>query len=182
MLQQAGYSFSVIASAAEEEHDATREPEHLVTGNALLKAAEVAASRPDDTVIGADTLVYLDREPLGKPADHTQARAMLLRLSGVTHRVITGVAVVARSSAIEHCFAETTLVTFRHLDEAGIDDYLALIDPLDKAGGYAAQDGGEKIIASIAGSFQNVVGLPIDRLAEELQALGLGRHVPGQSR
>jgi len=181
LLEEAGYSFRVVPSAAEEEHDAGRDPELLVTGNALLKAAEVAAAHPAETVIGADTLVYLDREPLGKPADYAEARAMLGRLSGNTHRVITGVAVLAGDRGIEHCFAETTEVTFRCLDAAAIDDYLASIEPLDKAGAYAAQDGGERIIASVSGSFRNVVGLPIARLGRELQALGLGGHVPAQA-
>ena len=182
MLEKAGYDIRVVPSMAEEEHDANLDPEVLVTRNALLKATEVAASRPADTVIGADTLVYLGSEPLGKPADYAEARAMLARLSGNTHRVITGVAVLARDRGIEHCFAEITRVSFRRLDAAGIDAYLASIDPLDKAGAYAAQDGGERIIAAVSGSFRNVVGLPVVRLGRELRELGLEAHVPAQER
>lgn len=180
LLKEAGYRILVIPSSAEEEHDPAVEPEGLVMGNALLKAADVAVAHPAESVIGADTLVYLDGKPLGKPADLAEAREMLGRLSGRTHQVITGVAVIVRERGIEHCFAETTWVSFRPFDEALIDDYLASIDPLDKAGAYAAQDGGERIIASVDGSFRNVVGLPVLRLGNELRALGLGHHLPAQ--
>ncbi len=141
-------------------------PAELTETNARIKAAPVAAAHPDAVVLGADTLVFLDSEPLGKPVDLADAEAMLARLVGKTHQVITGVALLRGDAA--HALHAVTDVTFRPLTRAGIRRYLSLIQPLDKAGAYAAQEHGEEIIARTAGSYTNVVGLPMDEVGAAL--------------
>ena len=163
LLEAAGLSFEVIPSPAEEIHDASLGMEGLCEENARLKAAAVAVLHPEAVVIGADTLVFIDGEPLGKPADLAEARAMLRRLAGRTHTVCTGVCVIHPGAGAE-TFHELTEVVFRVLDEAVIDTYLALVDPLDKAGAYGIQERGDLIIETIRGSFDNVMGLPVARV------------------
>jgi septum formation protein len=167
LLERAGVAFEVVASPVEEIHDASIEPERLCEMNAALKADDIASQRPEATVIGADTLVFIDGEPLGKPADYNEARAMLRRLAGRVHKVCTGVCVIFPGGRRE-LFHETTEVTFHPLDEAGIEDYLSVANPLDKAGAYGIQEFGERIISGIRGDYDNVVGLPVARLIEML--------------
>jgi septum formation protein len=121
-------------------------------------------------VLGADTLVFLDGEIMGKPADIADAQRMLTRLQGRTHQVVTGVSLIHLRAYHERMFAVSTDVTFHPLDAEQVRDYLAKINPLDKAGAYAAQEHSEKIIAEISGSYSNVIGLPIERVEEELAA------------
>lgn len=167
LLERAGLVFEVVVSPVKEIHDATIEPERLCEMNAALKAEDVAARRPEATVIGADTLVFIDGEPLGKPADLDDARTMLRRLAGRVHKVCTGVCVIFPEGRRE-VFHETTEVTFHPLDEAAIGDYLKVANPLDKAGAYGIQEFGERIIAGIRGDYDNVVGLPVARLTKLL--------------
>lgn len=169
LLARAGLDFSVVISPAEEIHDPALPPDLLCEENARLKAVAVALAHPEATVIGADTLVFIDGEPLGKPADLAAARAMLRRLSGRTHTVCTGVCVIHPGGPAE-TFHDLTEVVFRVLDEAAIEAYLALVDPLDKAGAYGIQDHGDRLIEAIQGSFDNVMGLPVTRLVEALAA------------
>lgn len=167
LLADAGFTFRVVASQAEELHDASINPDELCMLNAARKAQEVAARFPEALVVGADTLVFLDGEPLGKPADLAEARAMLRRLSGRTHHVRTGVA-LCQAGATE-TFAVTTAVTFQPLDEAAIGAYFTVVDPLDKAGGYAIQQSGNEIIREVDGSYSNVVGLPVAEVVDALR-------------
>jgi septum formation protein len=167
LLERTELVFEVMHSPAEEIHDASMPPGELCETNAALKARAVAAMRPDATVIGSDTLVFIDDEPLGKPADLDEARSMLRRLAGRTHQVRTGVCVVFPDGG-EMVFHDTTEVTFLPLDDAGIDAYLTLANPLDKAGAYGIQEHGELIVAGIQGSYENVMGLPVDRVLEAL--------------
>ncbi len=167
LLEQAGLSFEIITSAAEEIHDAEMKPDLLCELNATLKATAVAVFRPDATVIGSDTLVFIDDMPLGKPTDLDEARGMLRRLSGRTHQVCTGVCVIYPSGD-KNVFHEITEVTFLVLDDAAIEEYFALVNPLDKAGGYGIQEFGERIIAGICGNFDNVMGLPVDKVIAAL--------------
>lgn len=167
LLERAGVVFEIVASPAEEIHDATMAPHALCELNATLKAAAVAETRPAATVIGADTLVFVDGEPLGKPADMDAARAMLRRLSGRTHQVCTGVCVI-RPGGPPEAFHELTAVTFLPLDEALIDLYFSSVNPLDKAGAYGIQESGELIVAGIDGGFDNVMGLPVARVVAAL--------------
>jgi len=163
LLENAGLSFEVKPSSAEEIHDATLAPGELCEKNARLKAAAVACDIPGAWVIGADTLVFLDGHPLGKPTDHHKAASMLAMLSGRVHEVRTGVCIIHPCGRAT-TFHEITHVTFRHLDHAAIHAYHTLVNPLDKAGAYAIQEHGERIIERIDGPFDNVMGLPVPRL------------------
>jgi septum formation protein len=171
LLAAAGFAFRVVVSPAEELHDAAIEPGELCMLNAAAKAEAVAACHRDALVIGADTLVFLDAEPLGKPGSLDDARAMLRRLSGRTHQVRTGCALC--HAGLTQRFVVTTEVDFQVLDEAAIEAYLGLVNVLDKAGSYAVQEHGERVVAAVRGSFDNVVGLPVAELAEELGRRGV---------
>lgn len=160
-----------MASPAEELHDAEIPLAELCECNAELKARAVKVA--DAVVIGADTLVWIDGDPLGKPTDHEQARAMLRRLSGREHTVCTGVCLVWPRGRVER-FHALTQVHFRDLREAEIEAYLAKVNPLDKAGGYGIQEHGEMLVERIEGSFDNVMGLPVDLLIAHLRACGEG--------
>ncbi len=173
LLEGAGYCFEVVVVAAEEAGDAAGLGlAGLCERNAAAKAAVVAAVRPLAVVVGADTLVWVGGEALGKPRDLGEARMMLRQLSGRAHTVCTGVCVTGRGRTV--CFHELTEVVFRELDEAAIGRYLARVDPLDKAGAYAVQEHGEMVVAEVRGDFSNVVGLPLGRVAAVLQQFGVG--------
>lgn len=132
------------------------------------KARAVAARRPDDVVIGADTIVVVDGDVLGKPGDDAEATAMLMRLAGRTHRVLTAVAVMAAGRLVES--VEETHVSMQALTPTEIVAYVESGEPRDKAGGYAIQGRASRFIPRIEGSYTNVVGLPVaavDRLLRE---------------
>ena len=168
LLARAGVEFEVQVSPAEEIHDASLSPEVLCEWNATLKAVAVAALRPEATVIGSDTLVFLEGDALGKPADLAEARVMLRRLAGRTHQVCTGVCVIFPGGR-RTVFHETSEVSFLPLDDAAIDAYFTRVDPLDKAGAYGIQEHGERIIREIRGGFDNVMGLPVALLLKALR-------------
>jgi septum formation protein len=170
LLREAGVEAEVIPSPVEELHDTALDYRHLCEVNAGRKARDVASRHPGAWVIGADTLVCLDGQPLGKPADLAAARQMLQALSGRVNQVCTGVCVIDPAGK-EHVFHEVTEVEFLPLSDEVIDDYMAKVHTLDKAGAYAAQEHGDQIIAEIRGDFSNVVGLPIKKLLEFLAAL-----------
>ena len=179
LLRRAGIEFEIQHSPAEELHDASMVPELLCEHNAVLKARAVAEMRPDAAVIGSDTLVFIDGEPLGKPADMDEARRMLRRLSGRVHQVCTGVCVIF-PGGVQRVFHETTEVRFRPLDDGQIDAYFQRVNPLDKAGAYGIQEHGERIVESISGGFDNVMGLPVGQLVTILrQESGCGNPVHG---
>ena len=171
LLREAGYAFDAIAAEIEERMDPALAPPELTCANAALKAGRVAEQDRDAVVLGADTLVYLGQRPLGKPPDLEAAARMLTQLAGRTHQVCTGVALVCRQAAILERFHVITDVTFRLLTGDQIKEYLTKINPLDKAGGYAAQEHGSIIIDHVEGSWTNVVGLPMDEVAQRLAAL-----------
>ena len=131
-----------------------------------LKASAVSALRPDDTVIGADTVVVVEGEVLGKPKDAADAAAMLRKLSGTRHYVLTGVAVAEKGAL--HSFRETTEVEFYHLPEELISWYVSTGEPMDKAGAYGIQGQGSVLVKGIKGDYFNVMGLPVARLSREL--------------
>lgn len=174
-MQEAGFQFEVIVPTVEEAHDETLTCQELTLANALLKARTVAQEQADAFVVGADTLVYLDEIPLGKPLDMEDAASMLRRLSGRTHTVCTGVAVVWDGGKSDHTFAVLSSVTFKPLDESIIRDYHSRIQPLDKAGAYAVQDESAMIIDRVEGSWSNVKGLPMEALCEELARMGIAQ-------
>jgi len=172
LLEAAGLSFEVIPSPAEEIHDASLGMEGLCEENARLKAIAVAANHPEAVVIGADTLVFLDGQPLGKPKDMAEAVRMLRSLSGFVHNVCTGVCICELGGKIRTLHAVTEVV-FRTLDDAMIYEYLAKTSPLDKAGAYGIQDHGEMIVERISGGYDNVMGLPVGLVLKALEEIGL---------
>lgn len=170
LLRGAGFTFEIMVPQVEEAHDAALTPAELTVENARRKALEGSRLRPGALVIGADTLVYVDGEPLGKPADMDEALAMVRRLSGRSHEVCTGVA-FASDGRIEHELHVITQVTFKVLTDEIIRDYHSRVNPLDKAGAYGIQACTDMVMAGMEGSFTNVVGLPVDEVAEALQAV-----------
>jgi septum formation protein len=170
LLRQLKLDFKIFPSDATEVFDEQLSPRELCQLNAHRKARAVAKKFPDALVLGADTLVFLEREIFGKPKDLGDAEKMLSRLQGRTHQVVTGVCLMHLRAHRERIFADGTDVTFHPLDAQQIRDYLSKMNPLDKAGAYAIQEHGEKIVAEISGSYSNVVGLPVEQLREELAA------------
>jgi septum formation protein len=145
--------------------------------NAFRKACAVAREHPDALVIGVDTVVELGGKALSKPASRKEAGQMLWKLQGRTHRVMTAVCLILLRARRQKIFCEQTKVTFHPLSRAQIRHYHRLVDPLDKAGAYGIQDQGELLVEALSGSFSNVVGLPLRRLAMELRDFGF--NVPG---
>lgn len=170
MLQLMGYVFTVEKSDA-EENIAHCAPEEYVKRLARLKAEDVAKRHPYDCVLGADTIVYLDGEILGKPRDEKDAFRMLSLLSGRTHSVHTGVALLAKDKEI--CFAECTEVTFKTLQPREIWDYIATGEPMDKAGAYGIQGPASALVAGVKGCYFNVIGLPNQRVYSALEQFSI---------
>lgn len=169
LLTRLGLRFRVVPADVEEILEG--DPQELVAANAALKADAVAAQFPDEPILAADTTVALGEIVLNKPEDLEEARNMLLLLSGQTHEVFTGVCLRWAARDIRLDFVERSLVTFLPFEEPVIDQYFAQVNPLDKAGGYAIQDGRELIIDHWEGSLDNIIGLPTERLTEALTAL-----------
>lgn len=170
LLRDAGFDFDILVPEVEEAHDAALTPEQLTLENARRKALAGSHARPGALVIGADTLVYVDGEPLAKPADLEEALAMVRRLSGRTHEVCTGVAFACDGSIVRELHV-ITHVTFKPLTDAVIRAYHARVSPLDKAGAYGIQECTDMILDRMSGSFTNVVGLPVDEVAITLREL-----------
>ena len=169
LLTGHGYAFRVEPTPVEESAAVYLTVRELVLLNAGRKcAARAARERADAVVIGVDTLVSLEGAALGKPADRQEAAAMLGRLSGRAHQVYSGVCLTHARTGRIVCFVEETRVTFRPLNAGEIEEYHRLINPLDKAGGYAAQEHGERVIARYEGSWSNVMGLPMETLGATL--------------
>lgn len=168
LLAAAGFEV-VVRPAGVEELTGGLSARDLVLANAELKALAVVANAQGDLVLGADTVVVLDGEILGKPRNLSHAAEMLGRLGGRTHEVLTGVCML-RGGAITRCsFVESTRVAFRPLDDSTIKAYLADINPLDKAGSYAAQEDRGRLIEQIEGSMENVIGLPVARVMATIE-------------
>ena len=160
LLREAGVSIEVLSPDVEEAHDASLTPEQLTVENARRKALAGSAMRPGRLVLGADTLVYVDGDPLAKPADMDEALRMVRRLSGRSHEVCTGV-VLARDGTVVEAFHVITHVTFKPLTDDTIRDYHSKVNPLDKAGAYGIQGYASRFIERIDGNYSNVVGLPV---------------------
>lgn len=163
--------FEVVPSSVDETTDGALTPEEKVITIARRKAEAVFKEHPDDVVIGADTLVFLDEEPLGKPRNREDAAEMLKKLSGKTHLVITGVCVISTKGA--KTFSETSKVEFLPLTEEQIHRYIATGEPMDKAGAYAIQGGAADFVKKLDGNLSNVIGLPIPPLAKVLKQVGV---------
>jgi septum formation protein len=169
LLKQLGLKFDVIPGKAEEIAPAYLSPHEICEVNAHRKARVVARANPDALVIGADTIVCLGKRLFGKPRNQGEARRTLEALAGKTHQVITGLCLMELAARREKLFAVSTTVAFRPLSAANIREYIKAVQTLDKAGAYAIQERGDLIIEKINGSYSNVVGLPLERLREELR-------------
>jgi septum formation protein len=173
ILRNAGMAFSVLSSAVDETVIPGETPQELVKRLALAKAELVAARAVGAAiVIAADTIVALENAVFGKPRTSDDARQMLDKLSGRTHSVVTGVALIRLPDAERREFIETTQVHFASVSQDEIAKYLASGEPFDKAGAYAIQGLGGRFIPRIDGCYFNVVGLPLARLCKELAELG----------
>jgi septum formation protein len=179
ILRDAGVSFTVVSSALDETPYPGEAPQVLVQRLADAKADLVAArSVGPAIVIAADTVVVLDGQVLGKPRSTEDARHMLEQLSGRTHSVHTGVALIRLPDAQRLQFVETTLVHFSRLTADEISRYLATEEPYDKAGAYAIQGRAGRFIPRIEGCYYNVVGLPLEHLLAALRELGWTENEP----
>lgn len=161
LLEQAGLSFAVVPSRIDESTIELDLPETLVKTLAEKKAHDVARSYPQSWVVGADTIVLINGEILGKPQSKGEARQMIKQLSGQCHHVFTGYAICCRARKI--CISDTvkTRVQFKDLSDTEVEWYIQTDEPFDKAGAYAIQGLGTFLVQSIAGSYTNVVGLPV---------------------
>lgn len=173
LLQQIGLKFSVQPSLVDESAFSTAgvTPSEYVQQLARAKALDVASRMQEASIVlGADTIVVLDGEILGKPIDRDDATRMLRRLSGNTHTVYTGIALVESPSLRQRTAVARTEVTFRVLDDEEIADYITGGSPMDKAGAYGIQDDyGAVFVSHIVGCYYNIVGLPLELLYRELR-------------
>ena len=173
LLLEAGFDFEIFAPAAAERFDVDLTLRELTALNAMRKAMAASRARPKNVVLAADTLVAVDDHVLGKPRDKNDGVTMLERLSGRAHEVCTSVFICQLARAKSASFFEISRVYFRKLSRNKIDNYLGRVNPLDKAGAYAAQGFGREIIAKIDGSYTNVVGLPMEKTIPLLAQFGI---------
>ena len=172
LLRQIGCAFRVVASDAEEISGDGVSPERTAAENARRKAADVASREPDGAaVLGADTVVAVDGEILGKPKDEADAKRMLRLLSGRRHFVYTGLALAYQGKVFQDVVQ--TAVWMDALSEEEIAAYVATGEPMDKAGAYAVQGMAAKFIPKIDGSFSNVVGLPLHATRQLARKAGI---------
>jgi septum formation protein len=173
LLTAAGYEFEIASLQVDEKLHVDLTLRELTTLNAIRKGLSIARAHPGKVVLAADTLVALDGKIMGKPRDLDEARKILRRLSGQTHEVCSAVFVCHLARARSTVFNEISRVRFHRLTEQKIDSYLARVNPLDKAGAYAAQSGRSDVIERITGSFTNVAGLPMEKTMRALRNLGI---------
>ena len=173
LLQRMGISnFTILVPEVEEQFPEGLTPQEVVCHISREKADTICRSvEPDDIVITADTMVFLDDKRLGKPADEADALRMLTALQGRHHTVCTGVTVRQGERSITEC--ETTEVYFRPISEAELRSYIATGEPMDKAGSYGIQEKGALLVEKIHGDYFNVMGLPVLRLSRMLAQFGV---------
>lgn len=171
LLKHTGLDFTVQPSNFEEPWDRAKDPEVFARESAQGKAEDVLSTfedRKDLIVIGADTVVAMDKVIYGKPDDEQEAYEMLLGLSDRTHRVMTGFSVICPDKGINISGTEITEVTFAKLSSHEINRYIVSGEPMDKAGAYGIQGGASIFVTGIKGCYFNVVGLPVRRIYEAL--------------
>lgn len=170
ILYEFGYMHKVVPSHVDEISTYKKEPKEVCETNSYLKANDIYKDYPNETIIGADTIVVINNKILGKPKDKEEAIHMLQELSDNTHEVITGVTVINKDNKIT--FSVTSYVTFKKLSLDDINYYIENDNVYDKAGSYAIQNPIlQKYIKEIKGSYYNIVGLPIEKLMEVLDNL-----------
>jgi len=161
LLKLIDLQFKVNASSVHEDFNINLKPIEFAKHYGNLKALDVAEKHPNSLVIGADTIVVLDEEIIGKPKDENDSKLMLRKLSGRTHTVITGVSLVWQKENIIEIFNEETNLTFQNLTDEQIQFYIDKYNPLDKAGSYGIQDWFAVCVKKIDGCFYNVMGMPL---------------------
>jgi septum formation protein len=176
LLQRIGVAFVVIPSDTPETAQPGELPQAYALRVAVEKAYEVARKHPGAWVLGADTIVEIDGQVLGKPRDAADGQRMLRQLSGRTHQVMTAFALLDRGGQVRTKQVVTSRVTFKPLSDARIQAYLATGEPFDKAGAYAVQGLGASLVEGVEGSYTNIVGLPTDEVQAALHAAGLLNH------
>lgn len=165
LLNKYNLNFSIFPSQVEEKQRIGQAKEQIAMSLAFEKAFWVSNHfNNGEVIIGADTIVALDNEILGKPKDDEDAYRILNALSGKEHFVITGISIIKANSNLKIIDYETTLVRFRHLSKEQIIRYIKTKEPMDKAGAYAIQGYGQILVDKINGSYTNVVGLPLGKL------------------
>ena len=171
LLEQIDLEFLVIPSQVHEDFDLDLSPEKFVEHYAKEKAKDIAKAHPDKWIIGADTIVVLNAEILGKPKDREDSFRMLKMLSGNTHQVFTGVSIQQSKMQVSDTFHEYTNVTFNTLDDMLISYYIDTYKPFDKAGSYGIQDWFSVCVNHIDGCFYNVMGFPLSMFYSRFSAL-----------
>ncbi len=179
LLARLDIPFETVAPRHQEKSQPGESPVETCLRLATEKAEKVAQRYPGALVVGADTLVVLGQQVLGKPADLGDARRMLAALAGRTHQVHTAVALVALEREHRSSFVETTEVTFHTLEKRDIEYYLAVDPPLDKAGAYGIQDWSGVFVERVAGCYHNVMGFPLAKFYKHLKDMGLWPDIAG---
>ncbi len=175
LLEAIGIAFKAhLPKGVEELHPAADEVDSVMIANARAKARSISIERAEDVALGADTLVCLNNEVLGKPRDPKHATEILQKLSGKTQTVVTGLYLYSKKFGERSCLVKSE-VTFKRLSADEISQYTQTREPYDKAGAYAVQGVGALFIEKIEGSYTNVMGLPIEAVMTELSAL---THIP----
>lgn len=169
LLQLITDEFEVIPSDVDESVSKEISVDAIPQYLAEMKAEDIHKAHFDDVVIGCDTGVFIDGTMLGKPSSKENAFEMLRALSGRTHKVITGCAILYKSKKIS--FSCTTEVSFYELEDREISDYIETGEPMDKAGAYGIQGKGSLLVKGIDGDFFNVVGLPVSELSRQLKKI-----------
>ena len=171
LLAKMGYTFEICAPDVDER--VTGHARDIVYTLAQRKAHAAAEHIAQGVIVASDTLVSLDGAPLGKPADAADAHSMLAALSGREHEVFTGVFVLDAATGESETRSVRTGVTFREISPEEIDAYIATGEPMDKAGAYAIQGGAGAFVTRLDGSFENVMGFPVQEVREMLEAFGM---------
>ena len=170
LLAEAGVRFEVHAYETDERRLDGEAAEHLVQRLSCLKARAAETHHPGKVILGADTVVVLDDRILGKPKSLDEAKRFLRDLSGRTHVVLTGVTLIDGRSHVDTWLAASH-VTFKLLTDKIIDEYVRLVNPLDKAGAYGIQSHGEMLVERVDGLMSNVIGLPVEEVVERLEKM-----------
>ena len=172
ILKKADFKFKVIPSKIDESIVSTDlNPENYCMELAKLKSSDISKKYPNYTVIGADTIVFINDKILNKPLNIFEAKKMLKLLSGNTHKVLTGVSLQNQISNINSTFFDVSEVKFYPINDLEIDNYISNYNPLDKAGSYGIQDGSSIFIDKIQGSYDNIMGFPISKFYQSLKLI-----------
>ncbi len=175
LLEATGLKFSIEVSSIDETPKPNETPQKLAERLAELKARAVAAQYPDAYILGADTDVFIEGEILGKPKDEADAARLLRKISGKTHEVWGGFAIVNQSKNIFHLESHLSKVRMVSMSDDLIRSFIKTGEPMDKAGAYAIQGVGALLVSEIEGSYTNVVGLNIAAVVQALTNLGIAR-------